>query len=135
MNRKRNLHLVLTSTLAAALLAVGGPALVAETASSPASATPVIIAVLTGTLLDAQGRPLKVGSALQPGATVKTPPGRPVRLMLAQGAHASSIISIEPDSEVAFVKFSASTDEDYPLLDTELSLRHAQVRAEAKRIF
>ena len=135
MHLKRNPKSVFAATLVATLLAAGSSALVADPTSSPAGAARARITSLTGKLLDHSGNPLRVGSELGVGDVVKTVKGETARLVLAQAGTSSSVICIQPDSEVTFVKLAASNDADYPLLDAELALRNAQVRADVKRVF
>ncbi len=135
MNLKRNLKSIFTVTAVLTILAAGNPALVAEDASAPAPVVCARITALTGKLLNGAGDALIVGSELKVGDIVKTAAGEPVRLVIGQAGTSSSIICIQPNSEVSFTKLSPSEDSDYPLLDAELSLRSAQVRAESKLVF
>lgn len=135
MNLKRNLRSTFVVTAVITILAAGNPALVAEDASSPAPVVRARITAITGKLLDSVGNELIVGSELKVGDVVKTVGGEPARLVIGQAGTSSSIICIQPNSEVSFTKLSPSEDSDYPLLDAELSLRSAQVRAESKLVF
>lgn len=135
MNSRQTLRTIVSAAFVASLSTAASPVLVAEQTSFPALVPAVKITSLFGSLLDAEGNALAVGSEIREGARVKTANGETARVVLSQGGSSSGIIGIEPNSEVEFMKFSPSTDADYPLLDTEISLRSAQVRADTKRIF
>jgi len=135
MNLERNLGSVRGAAAVVCLLAAGRPALVAADSFSPALAAPARITALAGKLFDRAGKALTVGSVVVAGDRVRTAPGQTARLMLGRAGTSSSIICIEPGSEVAFLWLSPSTDTDYPLLDAEISLRNVRVRANARRIF
>jgi hypothetical protein len=135
MSLNRSFRSLVPKVFAATILAAGSPALVADNPSSPAPVAAARITALSGTLLDGQGKPLNVGSEVKSGDVVKTLRGESARLVLGKGGTSSSIICIQPGSEVAFVKLSPSKDSDYPVLDTEISLRNARVRTDSKRVF
>lgn len=132
---KQEFRAILAAAVITGILAAGSPLLVAENVSSPARVAFARITALSGRLLDRDGHLLKLGSELKPGDVVKTLPGESARLVLGSSGTTSSIICIEPDSEVAFLKISPSSDSDYPLLDTVISLRNDGVRDGTKRIF
>lgn len=124
-----------TALVVASVLVAGTPVLVAENASSPAPVASARISTLSGKLFDQAGKLLKVGSELKAGDLVKTQPGETARLMIASKGTSSSMICIEPDSEVVILKLTPSADSDYPLLDAVISLRNDRVRDGAKRIW
>ncbi|HAV65639.1 MAG TPA: hypothetical protein DCY13_25100 [Verrucomicrobiales bacterium] len=95
----------------------------------------VRILSLSGTLIDGEGRPLTIGSAVRPGDSVRTANGEVARFVLGLGSSSSSVIRIAEGSEVEFVNFSPSTESEYPLLDTVISLRNDRLRSPSKRIF
>lgn len=132
MNLKTNFGIA----VAGLILVAGGPGAVAdEPAPAPARDAVATISSLSGSLVDADGKALAVGSQIKPGSAVKSADGKDVRVVLSQGGVSSSLIRITGGSEVEFVKLTASADADYPLLDAEVALRSDRVRSAAKRIY